>query len=80
MFYPYEDNEINYKDCVYGTVIGCCKNGIYIRLENGDAAYAPFGYLQKGTRVLCTLFRKAEKNKNAYVCIDTVFYDSELAA
>ena len=41
-------------------VIGNCKNGIFIRLENNDVAYAPFGYLQKGTKVLCTLYRKAQ--------------------
>ncbi len=36
MFYPYEENEINYKDSVYGIVVGNCKNGILIRLENDD--------------------------------------------
>lgn len=61
-------------------VIGNCKNGIFIRLENNDVAYAPFGYLQKGIKVLCTLYRKAQKNKNAYVCVDTVFCDSKLTA
>lgn len=80
MFYPYEENEINYKDSVFGTVIGGCKNGILICLENDAVAYAPFGYLQKGTRVLCTLYKKAQKNKNAYVCVDTVFYDNISAA
>lgn len=68
----YTPNDINYKDCIYGTVVGGCKDGIFIRLDNDDMAFAQFNYLSNGARVLCTLFRKANKNRYAYVGIDSV--------
>ncbi len=34
----YPDEDFNVKDDVYGTVIGCCSKGIFLRMDNGQDA------------------------------------------
>ena len=56
MFY-YNLDIINCRDTVCGTVVGGSKDGLFIRLDNFDMAFAAFGYLPSGARVLCTVFK-----------------------
>lgn len=78
--YYYSQNDLNCRDTVYGTVVGGSKDGLFIRLDNYDMAFASFGYLPSGARVLCTVFKKAKGNNYAHVGIDTVVSDYDVAA
>lgn len=79
MFY-YNQNDINCRDAVCGTVVGGSKDGLFIRLDNFDMAFAAFGYLPSGARVFCTVFKRATRNNYARVGIDTVLSDYEAVA
>lgn len=68
----YSNCEMNYKDCVFGTVVGGCKEGLFIRLDNDEMSFAKFNFLPSGARVLCTLLKKANKNNYALVGIDSI--------
>lgn len=78
--YEHTIYSLSYKDCVYGTVVGGCKDGLYLRLENDEMAFTPFGFLPSGTVVLCTFLKKATKNRYAVVGVDTVISGDETAA
>ena len=78
--YYYSQNDLNCRDTVYGTVVGGCKDGLYIRLDNFEMAFASFGYLPSGARVLCTVLEKAKRNNYVHVGIDTVVSDYDIAA
>lgn len=79
MFYC-NKNDINCRDAVCGTVVGGSKDGLFIRLDNFDMAFAAFGYLPSGARVLCTVFKRASRNNYAHVGIDTVLSEYEAVA
>ena len=69
----YKDDEYNIGDGVYGVVTGGCWSGVFIKLENGQEAFAPFGGLDPGTKVFCTVVKKAtEKKWRVLVVIDSV--------
>lgn len=76
----YNQDIINCRDTVCGTVVGGSKDGLFIRLDNFDMAFAAFGYLPSGARVLCTVFKKATRNNYAHVGVDTVLSDYEIVA
>lgn len=67
------DNELHAHDCVYGKLIDFNKDGIYVRLENGETAFAYFSRLEYGTRVLCSVLRKARGMAYMNVSIDAVY-------
>ena len=60
-------------------VTGGCSRGLFLRLENGQEAFASFGGLVPGTEVLCTVLKKATERWRVLVAIDSVL-ERELAA
>ncbi len=80
MYYSY--SKINRMDSVYGTVVGGDKNkGVYIRLDNGEMAFADFGFLPNGTTVLCTYLKSANRHyPNAKVEVDSVVFTDKMIA
>ncbi|MDO4178162.1 MAG: hypothetical protein Q4D21_03135 [Phascolarctobacterium sp.] len=60
-------------DGCYGTVIGTNRYGAYLELPNGSRAFAyKFASLKYGSRVLCTVLKKAKEEKDILVSIDSV--------
>lgn len=60
-------------DGCYGTVVGSCRKGAFLQLDNGEDAFAyKFANLWPGTKVLCTVRRLAEEGKRMLVTIDSV--------
>lgn len=58
-------------DGCYGTVIGKCQKGVFLRLDNGEEAFAYRFNLKIGTDVLCTVRRQAMENLRTLVSIDS---------
>lgn len=81
MMRSYEWNNDNYdvRDGVHAVVTGGCNKGLFLRLENGQEAFASFGGLVSGTEVLCTVLKKATERWRVLVSIDSVL-ERELAA
>ena len=67
-------------DCLYGTVSSSCGKGLFITLDNGDSVFSYYGWLKKGTRVLCTVQKKARESLLARVSVDAVMADHISAA
>ena len=60
-------------DNCYGTVIGRSNYGAYLELDNGEMAFAyRFSALRDGTRVLCSILKKACGDRSTLVGIDSV--------
>ncbi len=60
-------------DGCYGTVMGCCRSGAFLELDNGEKAFAyKFASLYPGTKVLCTVLRLADEARKMLVSIDSV--------
>lgn len=70
--YKCDDNECNIRDGVRAVVTGGCSKGLFLRLENGQEAFASFGSLVPGTEVLCTILKKATERWRVLVAIDSV--------
>lgn len=70
----------NIRDSMYGVVVGGCKSGVFLKLENGEEAFASFGKLNPGTVVLCTIRKKATENWRILVSIDSVLNRAGTAA
>lgn len=75
----YEYDDYNVRDGVHAVVTGGCSKGLFLRLENGQEAFASFGGLVSGTEVLCTVLKKATERWRVLVSIDSVL-ERELAA
>ena len=56
--YRCNDKECNIRDGVRAVVIGGCNKGVFLRLEDGQEAFASFGGLVSGTEVFCTVLKK----------------------
>lgn len=69
-----EDN-YDIGDGFYGIVVGGCKKGVILKLENGQEAFALFGGLPPGTGVLCTVLKKAKETWRVMVAIDSVIHE-----
>lgn len=76
----YPDEDFNVKDDVYGTVIGSCSKGIFLRMDNGQEAFAYFNILGIGTRVRCSVRRKANESRRMLVSVDSLINDPIMAA
>lgn len=60
-------------DTCWGEVIGKCKSGIFLELDNKQYAFAySYTYLAAGSKVLCSVKRKAYADKAMLVTIDSV--------
>lgn len=76
----YYDEDFNARDGVYGVIIGSCKSGVFLKIENGQEAFASFGGLNPGTEVLCTVLKKATDKWRVLVAIDSVLRETAIAA
>lgn len=78
--YDFEtENYNNIRDGLYGTVTSNCRKGVFLELENGEPAYASFGFLTPGQRVFCTVLDKAKGGFRTRVAIDSVLQASDAA-
>ena len=68
------------RDVVSGTVTGGCASGLFLKLENGEVAFARFGALESGTKVLCSILKKATDKWLLLVSIDSVIREGVAAA
>jgi hypothetical protein len=68
----YQGEGFNVRDGVCGVVTGGCRSGVFLELENGQEAFASFGGLNPGTKVLCTVLKKANERWRVLVSIDSV--------
>lgn len=78
--YMYEEVDMSVLDTVRGMVVGIQDNGLKILLENGETAFAFFGGLKYGTKVLCQIRKKAAHGKQTRVAIDSVDWDGDQIA
>lgn len=68
-------------DGCYGEVVGRCQKGVFIRLNNGEEAFAyKFVSLMSGTKVLCTVLRQRRGSLRTLVAIESVIDDIGYAA
>ena len=65
-------------DAVKGTVTGGCSGGLFLKLENGESAFARFGTLNAGTEVLCSVLKKANDKCYLLASIDSVIREAEV--
>ena len=72
----YPGKEFSVRDGVCGVVTGGCKRGVFLKLENGQEAFASFGGLRPGTKVLCTVLKKATDKWRVLVAIDSVLNEA----
>ena len=70
------DSDYNIRDGVCGVVTGGCKSGLFLELENGQEAFASFGGLYPGDKVLCTVLKKATDKWRVLVAIDSVLEEA----
>ena len=68
------------KDTVKAVVTVCTKKGVYLKLDNGETAFAKFGNLQNGTEVLCSIVKYSTLEWPAFVTIDSVLSRDLMAA
>ena len=71
-----EEEGINVRDSVCGVVTGGCRSGLFLRLEDGQEAYARFGGIYPGARVLCTVIKRATDRWRVLVSVDSVLEDA----
>lgn len=64
-------------DVVKGTVTGGCASGLFLKLENGESAFARFGALNTGTEVLCSVLKKANERFYILASIDSVIREED---
>lgn len=75
----WNDEEFNIRDGVCGIITGRCSKGLFLELENGQAAFAYFGGLAPGTEVFCTVLKKATEILRVLVLIDSVMAEASAA-
>ena len=60
-------------DGCYGEVTDRCQKGAFIRLDNGEEAFAyKFAGLRPGTKVLCTVLRQSRGSLRTLVDVESV--------
>ncbi len=70
-------NDYEIHDVVKGIVTGGCSNGLFLKLENGESAFAKFGALNAGTEVLCSVLKKANERFYLLASIDSVIREED---
>lgn len=69
------------QDECYAVVSSRCGDGVFLRLDNGERAYAPrFGNLLPGDQVICRIDRLPQANRDTLVSISSVCGYNRLAA
>ena len=59
-------------DSCYATVVGSSAKGLFLKLDNGEGAFAFYNYLPKGTKVLITKWKDSHDRYLTRVKIDSV--------
>ena len=60
-------------DSAYGVVLDRCRKGVFIQLDSGERAFSyKFSNLRVGTKVLCTVLKKAKGPLFMLVDVDSV--------
>lgn len=77
--WQFNDENFNVRDGVCAIVTGCCRTGLFLELENGQEAFASFGRLELGTKVFCSVLKKATEKWRVLVSIDGI-YEKALTA
>ncbi len=72
--------EVELFDTVTATVTDSCSSGLFLELENGEDAFAYFGALPSGCKVLCSVTHRATPKKRIRVSIDSVLSERVMAA
>lgn len=67
------DEDFNVRDGVLAVVTGGCGTGLFLELENGQEAFSAFGSLEPGTKVLCSVLKKATEKWRVLVSIDGIY-------
>lgn len=68
-----QNTQYDVLDGCFGTVVGRNRKGAYLKLDNGEDAYAhKFGNLLPGSKVLCTVLKLAKEDRLKLVSIDSV--------
>jgi len=76
-----EMNRYEVMDGCYGEVTDRCKKGAFIKLDNGEEAFAyKFAGLRPGTKVLCTVLRQASGTLRTLVDVESVTSSMEYVA
>lgn len=76
-----EMNRYEVMDGFYGEVIDRCQKGAFIRLDNGEEAFAyKFAGLRTGTKVLCTVLKQARGTLRTLVDVESVISNMGYAA
>ena len=70
------DDTLDIRDVVYGVVIGNCSKGVFLELENGQKAFSYFCGLPCGSKVLCSVIKRATANWRVLVSIDSVISET----
>lgn len=69
-----------YDNC-YGTIIDKCLSGVYVLLDNNEIAFAnDFTTYPKGTKVLCSVLKEANRFLRTLVSIDANLSEYECVA
>lgn len=75
-----KEEDFNIRDGVYGVVTGGCNKGVFLKLENGQDAFAYFGGLAPGMEVLCSVLKKATDQWRVLVAVDSVLAEAKATA
>ena len=60
-------------DMCYGKITARCKQGAYLELDNGETAFAyKISNVPLGSKVLCSILRKAQEDRKMLVSVDSV--------
>ena len=61
------------RDCCFGVVTGRCRNGIFVELDSGEAAFSyTCANLYPGAEVYCSVKRPARDDLRMLVTVDSV--------
>jgi len=61
-------------DTCIATVTGGNSSGVYLKLPSGENVFSYFGYLEKGTEVICRIKKRTTDYRLTRVDIETVNY------
>lgn len=78
-YFDLTEETVNVGDSVYGVVVGSCCKGLFLLLDQGEEAFACFGTLDIGTKVLCSIIKKGVDSEKTFVEVDAVLSDSMVA-
>lgn len=75
MFDKFEEEYSGYEplDGCFGQIVGTCRKGAFLTLDNGQEAFAyHMANLRIGSKVLCTVLKLPRDERKMLVCVDSV--------